>query len=65
MFNSETGQWGVERTGETSRDAAKDVLAVQVKPRNASAMNEQLIYEVTNGGFVIKWENLEVPVSIK
>jgi hypothetical protein len=65
MFNSETGQWGIKRTGETTRDAAKDVLAVKVKPRKSATMNERLAYDVTNDGFVLRWENVEVPVSIK
>lgn len=65
MFNSEIGQWGVKRTGETSRDAGKDVLSVQVKPRKSTNMHEQLVYEVANDGFVIKWDNLKVPVLVK
>jgi hypothetical protein len=65
IFNSATGQWGIKRTGETTREEAKDVLNVKVKPRKAPLMNERLVYEVTNKGFVLRWENLEVPVSIK
>jgi hypothetical protein len=65
IFNSETGQWGIKRTGETTRDAAKDALAVKVKPVKASSMNERLTYDVTGEGFVLRWENVEVPVSVK
>ncbi len=65
IFNSQTGQWGVKRTGETTREEAKDALNVKVKPRKSSGMNERLAYEVTNKGFVLRWENVEVPVSIK
>jgi hypothetical protein len=65
IFNSATGQWGIKRTGETTREESKDVLDVKVKPRKAPFMNERLVYEVTNKGFVLRWENLEVPVSIK
>jgi Protein of unknown function (DUF2911) len=64
IFNSETGQWGVKRSGETSRDPAKDKLIVTVKP-GKSAMNEKLVYEVNAKGFVLKWETVEVPVAIK
>lgn len=65
IFNTETGQWGVKRGGDTSRDATKDKLVVIVKPVKSAAMNEKLLYSVSGKGFVLKWENLEVPVSIK
>jgi hypothetical protein len=58
VFNSQTGQWG------TQHDASKDVLTVNVKPR-AGSMNERLLYDVNGKGFSIKWDKLEVPVSIK
>lgn len=59
IFNSQTGQWG------TQHDASKDVLTVTVKPVKAATMNERLLYDITAKGFSLKWENLEVPVSIK
>lgn len=65
IFNSETGQWGVKRTGETTREAAKDKLTIKVKPHKSAKMNERLAYEVTNKGFALRWENVEVPVSVK
>lgn len=65
IFNSETGQWGVKKGGEANRDPAKDVLSVTAKPQKASAMNEKLQYDVTTKGFVLKWENVEVPVSVQ
>lgn len=65
IFNSETGQWGVKRSGEANFDPTKTVLTVTAKPAKSSAMNERLRYEVTGKGFVLKWEALEVPVSIK
>lgn len=65
IFNSETGQWGVKRTGEANRDPAKDVLTVAVKPMKSAAMNEKLLYEVTPKGIALKWENVEVPLSIQ
>lgn len=64
-FNSQTGQWGIKMGGEANRDPAKDVLTVTVKPKASPTMNERLVYEITPGGFVLKWEKLEVPVSIK
>ncbi|MEZ0539781.1 DUF2911 domain-containing protein [Fibrella arboris] len=64
IFNSQTGQWGIKRGGDANRDPANDVLTVSAKP-DKSSMNEKLVYEVTKKGFVLKWENLEVPVPIK
>ena len=65
VFNSETGQWGVKRGGDTSKDAAKDVLTVKAKPAKSASTNEKLAYEVTSKGFVLRWDNTEVPVAIK
>ena len=65
ILNSETGQWGVKRTGEANRDPAKDVASVTAKPAASSTMSERLVYDVTANGFVLRWENLEVPVALK
>ncbi len=65
IFNSEVGQWGTKRTGEANRDPAKDVVTVTTRPAAATSMNERLKYEVVDTGFVLRWENLEVPVAIQ
>jgi hypothetical protein len=65
ILNSQTGQWGITRGGETTRDASKDVAVVTVKPKKSAAMTEALKYEVNNNGFSLIWENLEVPVTVK
>ena len=65
FFNSEVGQWGIKRTGETTKDASKDVLSVKAKPVKSASLTEKLAYEVTPKGFVLRWENVEVPVMIK
>ncbi len=64
IFNSQTGQWGITRAGETTRDASKDVAVVTVTPKPAP-MTEALKYVITDKGFSIIWEKLEVPVSMK
>jgi hypothetical protein len=64
IFNSQTGQWGVKRGGEANRDPANDVLTVDAKAKT-SAMTERLAYEVTGKGVVLKWDTVEVPLSIK
>ncbi|MES1216955.1 MAG: DUF2911 domain-containing protein [Bacteroidota bacterium] len=65
IFNSATGQWGINRDGSTTEDPTKDVLRVMVKPKKSASANEKLIYKVDSKGFALLWENLEVPVSIK
>lgn len=65
IFNKQTGQWGVKRGGATSRDEAQDALTVNVKPKKTSELTERLAYDVNDKGFVLRWENTEVPVSIK
>ena len=65
IFNSETGQWGIKRSGEANLDRAKDVLTVMAKPKKSASANEKLVYTVDKNGFALKWENLEVPVSAK
>jgi hypothetical protein len=62
-LNSETGQWGVQRSGESTRNPEKDVLAVTVKSVK-SDMNESLVYEITENGVSLKWELLEIPLKI-
>jgi hypothetical protein len=65
IFNKQTGQWGVQRGGATTREEAQDALTVKVKPKKSASMNERLAYDVTDKGFALRWENTEVPVSIK
>ena len=65
ILNSETGQWGVKRTGEANRDPAKDVVTVQVKPKKAASPSERLTYAVTAKGIVLDWDTVEVPIAVK
>lgn len=65
IFNSETGQWGIKRGGDANLDRANDVLSVSVQSKKSQSFNERLVYEVGKDGFVLKWENVEVPVSVK
>lgn len=59
IFNKVPDQWG------TVYDEKQDALRVNVKPVKSAAMNEQLAYAVNDNGIVLRWENLEVPVTIK
>ncbi len=59
IFNKTAKQWGTQYKED------QDALRVTVKPKKAASMNERLAYEVTDNGFVLRWENMEVPVSVK
>ncbi|WP_217631583.1 DUF2911 domain-containing protein [Pedobacter hartonius] len=65
IFNSETGQWGIKRGGETTADPAKNVLTVMAKPMKSASFNERLTYVISKSGFELLWENLAVPVNFK
>ncbi len=65
IFNSETGQWGIKRSGEANLDPAKNVLTVKVKPGKSASMNERLTYVINAKGVALLWDNLEVPLAIK
>lgn len=65
IVNSQTGQWGIKRGGESTRLPENDVLTATVKPKKSNSFNEKLLYVVSKDGFSLKWENLELPVSVK
>ncbi|RNI27542.1 DUF2911 domain-containing protein [Rufibacter immobilis] len=65
IFNTETGQWGTKRGGGANFDPANNALTVTVKPKKLDQLNERLVYDITNKGFSLKWEYVEVPVAIK
>ncbi|HEY8780223.1 MAG TPA: DUF2911 domain-containing protein [Mucilaginibacter sp.] len=65
IFNSQTGQWGIKGGGEANDDPSKDVLTVMAKPMKSKGFNERLTFKIDSKGFVLLWENLAVPVSVK
>ena len=65
IFNSETGQWGINRDGTTTEDPDKDVIRVTVTPKKSTTLTERLAYTINKDGFVLSWAYLDVPVSIK
>jgi len=65
IFNSQTGQWGIKMDGSTTDDASKDVLVTTATPMKSQSMNERFVIKITPSGFVLLWENLAVPVTIK
>lgn len=60
IFNKTANQWGAFKY-----DEKQDALRVKVKPVKSASMNERLKYDVTKNGIVMRWENWNVPVSIK
>lgn len=60
IFNKTSDQWGAYKYEE-----GQDALRVSVKPKKVSAAKERLTYTINKGGFVLQWENISVPVSIK
>jgi hypothetical protein len=64
IFNTEVGQWGIKRGGETTRNAEKDVFIVKVKPKK-SDFKEVLEYKVVAKGVSFGWENIELLIPAK
>jgi hypothetical protein len=70
VFNSATGQWGINRNANDPRgysanvDATKDVLATTVTPKKAGP-TEKLKYEIRPNGIALVWENVDVFVPVK
>lgn len=60
IFNKTANQWGAYKY-----DEKQDALRATVKPRKAASLNERLSYTVESPGLVLRWENVELPVSIK
>ncbi len=65
IFNAATGQWGITRQGETTLDPTKDVIRVKVKPVKKDTLQEAMIYTISDKGIALRWEYLEVPISVK
>lgn len=50
IFNSETGQWGVDFNGEANKDAAKDVLSVEAPSVSIEKEFEQFTIAIESMG---------------
>lgn len=65
IFNKTAKQWGAYKY-----EQAEDALRVKVKPMAAKEMNERMKIEVVSkgknaGSILLKWEKLQVPISLK
>lgn len=60
IFNKVDKQWGSGKY-----DMAQDVLRVKVKPQVRKEKAERLKYDVTSKGFVLSWDNWDIPVKVK
>lgn len=64
IFNSEVGQWGIQRGGATTKKPENDVLTVKATPMSVDKQ-EALTYAVTADGFSLTWDKIKVSVPIK
>ena len=60
IFNKEAKQWGAFKY-----DESKDQLRVDIQPAILSDTVQALNYRITRRGFVLDWEKVSVPISIK
>ena len=60
IFNKVPIQWGAFKY-----DQAQDALRVTAKPLKSAQMTERLVYDVTGTGVLLKWANVELPISIQ
>ncbi|AKD56024.1 DUF2911 domain-containing protein [Spirosoma radiotolerans] len=60
IFNKVANQWGAFKY-----DQGQDVLRVMAKPVKTAQMNERLVYDVTGKGVLLRWEHIELPITIK
>ena len=65
IISSQTGQWGIERSGETTHNPEKDVIEVAVNPVISPDFEEALMFVLNKNHLVIKWEHLQIPISIQ
>jgi len=60
IFNKVANQWGAFKY-----DQGQDVLRVMAKPAKSAQMNERLAYDITGKGVLLRWEHVELPITIK
>lgn len=64
IFNTEVGQWGIKRGGETTRNPEKDAFTITVKT-SKSDFKEALEYKLVPAGLAFGWENVSLLIPIK
>jgi hypothetical protein len=66
LFNSESGQWGINFNGVANRDPKNDVLTVEVEPVVTDKMVEQFTIDIKKVGeeteMTLQWDKTLVPV---
>jgi hypothetical protein len=71
LFNSETGQWGVDFNGEANRNASKDVLSVQALSVQQEKEFEQFTISIERWGeemqLIFMWDKtlVSLPFTVK
>lgn len=68
IWNSGQYPWGVNYSGEASREASQDVLTVKAGSTTSTTLQEEFQIEIVEGNpsmFQIQWENTSVSVPIQ
>jgi hypothetical protein len=69
LFNTETGQWGVDFNGEANRDPVKDALSVQALSVQQEKEFEQFTISIERWGeemqLIFMWDKTLVSVPFK
>jgi hypothetical protein len=65
FFNSETGQWGDKKNGDTNMDSTKTVLMFNVKVKKTTDLAERLEYKVDEKGLELRWEYADVFIRME
>jgi len=68
VFNSETGQWGIDFSGKANKDDQKDVLKVKVTPVDTPDVFEQFTISFEQMGeeieMILMWDQTLIVVPI-
>ncbi|MHA8058311.1 DUF2911 domain-containing protein [Aquirufa nivalisilvae] len=65
LFSSQTGQAGMNHDGTTTLDNSKVVLRTIADSKKSKAFNERLVYNISEKGMTLSWENLDIILPMK
>ncbi|MCZ2484940.1 DUF2911 domain-containing protein [Aquirufa antheringensis] len=65
LFSSQTGQGGMNHDGTTTLELSKVVLRTIAEIKKSKTFNERLVYNVSEKGMTLSWENLDIILPMK
>lgn len=65
LFSSQTGQGGMNHDGTTTLENSKVVLRTIADNKKSKTFNERLVYNVSEKGMTLSWENLDIVLPMK